>query len=116
MAADLMEVGIVANVVADSVLLHIAVNLGLSRKLLDELECLQDRRAVGSSASQVVHFSSPWRLDERCHEPRDVERMDIVPNLFALVAEDFVFALLKVAFDEVAEEPVQLYSGVVGSG
>lgn len=41
--------------------------------------------------------------------------VDVVADLFALVTEHPIGAALKVAFDKVAEEPVELYPAVVGT-
>ena len=63
-------------------------------------------------------YTSParGRRNERGHEPRHVEGVDVVAHLLALVAEDPVLAPLEVAFDEVAQEPVELDAGVVRPG
>ena len=42
--------------------------------------------------------------------------MDVVADLFPLVSEDAVFFPLEVALHEIAEEAVELDSGVVGPG
>src|SRR5882762_1183736 len=47
------------------------------------------------------------------NEPGNVQRMDVVAHLFALVTEHLVHTSLNVAFHQVAEEAVQLHAAVV---
>src|SRR5271163_1164392 len=110
------EIRIVADMVSDPVLVHIAENLRLSRERFGDLEGLQDGGGVGLAAPEIVHLAGPWGINESGDEPGHVERVDVVPDLFALVAVDIVVPSLQVAFDEVAEEPVKLHARVVGPG
>ena len=109
----LPQVGIVADMVADPVLVHVGVDLRLAGEGFGQLERLEDRGAVGLAAAEVVDLAGAGRLDEGGHEARHVERVDVVAHLLALVAEDLVLAPLEVALDEVAEEAVELDAGVV---
>src|SRR4051812_19604555 len=47
---------------------------------------------------------------------RYVMGMDVVAHLLALVTEYPVLPLFDVAFDQVAQEAMQLYAGVIGPG
>ena len=53
-------------------------------------ERLEDRARIGLAAAEVVDLAAARRLDERGDEARDVERVDVVADLLALVAEDRV--------------------------
>jgi hypothetical protein len=46
-------------------------------------------------------------------KPGDVQRVNVVANLFAFVAVDFVKPTLEVALDQIAEESMQLDSAVI---
>lgn len=42
--------------------------------------------------------------------------MNVIADLFSLVAEDLVFSFFDIGFHEVGQESVELYSGMVGTG
>jgi len=42
--------------------------------------------------------------------------VNVVPDLFAEVAEDAVLATFQVAFDQVTQEAMQFHAGMIGSG
>src|ERR1035441_4962191 len=115
-SADLTQVGGVADVVADPVLVHVRVHLRLAGERFRGLERLEDRGAGGLAAPEVVDLRGAGRPDERGDEPRDIERVDVVADLLPLVSQDLVFAALEVALDQVAQEPVELYARVVRPG
>ena len=48
-------------------------------------------------------------------EARDIAAVNVVADLFALVAEDPVLAPLEVALHQIAEEAVQLHAGMIGA-
>lgn len=94
--------------IPNPVFVDILEDLRFSRKLLGDLEGLPDGAGVGSSTADVVDLGDARRCDEFLDKTGDVVGVDVVADLFALVAEDFVFAPFEVAFDEVGEEPVKL--------
>ena len=116
MRAHFPQIGVVADVVAGAVLVHVGEDLGLAGEFFDDLESLEDRGAVRLTAAEVVNLARARGRDEGRHEARDVERVDVVAHLFALVAENLVFAALEVAFHEVAKKTVELDAGVVRAG
>ena len=116
MGAQFAEVAVVADVVAGAGLVDVGVDLGLACKFFSDLEGLEDGGAVGFAAAEMVDFAGARGRDEGGHEAGDVEGVDIVADLFSFVAEDAVFAALKIAFHEVAEETVEFDARVVGAG
>ncbi len=74
----------------------------------DERERLEDGAAVAASAAEIVDLAAARGRDERLDELRDVERVDVVAHLLALVAEDRVAPAFEIALHEVAQEAVQL--------
>src|SRR5690349_3721248 len=106
MRAHLAEVAVVADVIADAVLFDVAPFHGLSGNALDFAEGLEDGTGISFAAAEVVHLRDPGSLSELEHEAGDILGVDIVADLLALVAEDLVLAILEIALDQVAEEPV----------
>jgi hypothetical protein len=78
----------VAEVVALAVLVDIFVDLFLAANGGGELERFQNAHTVSSAAAQIVGFANPRFFPEFLYKPSDVERVNIVTNQFALVAED----------------------------
>jgi len=112
----LPEVAVVADVVADAVLVNVGVFLCLAGKSLGDLKGLKDGAAVIFTTTEVVDLRDARCLDKSRHKAGDIERVDVVADLFPLVAEDAVFLPLEVALHEVAEESMELDSGVVRPG
>ena len=110
------EVGDVADVVADAVFLEVLKDLWFSGEGFGDLEGFEDGTGVGASAADVVDFAGAWCLDEFADEAGDVVGVDVITDLFALVAEDFVFAADEIALDQVGEEAVEFDAGVIGAG
>ena len=116
MVPHLAQVAVVADVVADAVLVRVDALLALAGQLLDRGKGFQDGAGVALPAAEVVHLCRAGRLGELVDEGSDVLRVDVIAHLLALVAEDLILAALHVAFDEVAQEAVELDAGVVGAG
>lgn len=116
MGFHLPKVAVVADVVADAVLVDIGVLLRLARESLCDLEGFEDGAAVLLTSTEVVDLGDAGCLDEGRHEAGNVEGVNVVANLFPLVTKDAVFLPLKVALHEVAEESMEFDSGVVGPG
>jgi len=68
----------------------------------DFFKSLEDGDAVGAAAAEVVDLAAAGVSDEYRDEAGDVEGMDVVSDLLALVAEDFVLGIREIALDEVA--------------
>ena len=114
--AHFAEVAVVANVVAEAVFGDVSVNLFFAAEFCGEGESFQYRTGVTFPAAHIVNFTHAGGCEELFDESADVEGMDVVADLLARVAENFVFAAFKVAFDEVAEEAVEFDATVVGAG
>ena len=110
------EVAVVADVVADAVLVHIGEGLFLSGEGFGDLEGFEDRAGVLFSTAEVVDLCDARGFAEFPHEAGHILAVDVVAHLLAFVAENFVFASFEVAFHEVAEEAVELDAGVVRAG
>lgn len=104
--AHLAQVAVVADMVADAVLVYVAVNLCLAGEGFGDGERFEDGATVLFAAAEVVDFSNSWRIDEGGHEASDIFTMYVVTDLLAFVAKDFVLAAFKIAFHKVAEEAV----------
>jgi len=110
------EVAVVADVVTDAVLVHIGEGLFFSGVGFCDLEGFEDRAGILFSAAEVVNFRDARGFAEFPHEAGYVLAVDVVAHLFAFVSENLVFTAFEVAFDEVAEESVELHAGVVRAG
>ena len=110
------EVAVVADVVADAVLVHIGENLFLSGEGFCDLEGFEDRAGVLFSTAEVVDFGDARGFAEFPHEAGHILAVDVVAHLLAFVAENLVFAAFEIAFHEVAEEAVEFHAGVVRAG
>src|SRR5581483_3376645 len=81
-----------------------------------QVDRFQNRKAVAAAAAQVVHLArsrAPVILEKQA---RDVPAMNLIANLFALVAPDRVFAAGDGADGDVSEVAVQLDRGVLRAG
>lgn len=116
MAAALGQVRDIANVVPLARLLDVFPAHLPPRNGLDHRKRLEDRAGIAPPAAQVVHLSAPWRSHKYLDEPRHIMRVNVVPHLFALVAENPVRAAGQVHLHQVAQEAVQLDPRVVRAG
>ncbi len=116
MSLHLSQIAVVADVVADAVLIDVGVLLFLAGEFLGDRKGLEDGAAVIFASTEVIDLGHARCLDKGGHEAGDVEGVDVVADLFPLVAEDAVFLPFEVALHEVAEEAMELDSGVVGPG
>lgn len=109
-------VAVVTNVVAYTVLINVGVLLFLAGKLFGDREGLKNRAGVLFPTTEVIDFGHTWGLDEGSHEAGDIKRVDVVTDLFPLIAKDTVFLSLEVALHEIAKEAVQLDAGMIWTG
>ena len=110
------EVAVVADVVADAVLVHIGEGLFLSGEGFGDLEGFEDRAGILFSTAEVVDLRDARGFAEFPHEAGHILAVDVVAHLLAFVAENLVFAAFEIAFHEVAEEAVELDAGMVRAG
>ena len=64
---------------------------------------------------QVVDLADSGIIDELPHKTRHVLGVNVVSDLFSLVAVDLVFAALDIASDQIAQEAVQFDAGMAGA-
>ena len=69
----LAQVAVVADVVADAVLVDVGILLFLTGELLGNRKGLEDGAGVLLTPTEVVDFCNPWSLDESCHEAGDIK-------------------------------------------
>ena len=100
------EVAVVADVVADAVLVHIGEGLFLSGEGFGDLEGFEDRAGILFSTAEVVDLRDARGFAKLPHEAGHILAVDVIAHLLAFVAVDLVFATFEVAFHEVAEEAV----------
>lgn len=115
-AAHFGKIGDVADVVADAVFIDVLEYLGFAGEFLGEFECFPDRARICAAAADVVNLSDAGSLDELLDEAGDIVGVDVIADLLALVAEDFILATFEVAFREVGEEAMKLDATVVRTG
>ena len=116
MAAHFAEIAVIANMIADSILVEVAVDLSLPGEFFGNPEGLENRGGVRFAAAEIVDLADARSSDESGHETRDIERVNVVANLFSFVSENFVLTTLQIAFHEVAEETMELDSRVIRAG
>lgn len=102
--------------VADPVMVHIGINLLLTAEALHQLKRLQYRAGIPFPAAQIIDLTATRSLEESMNEARHVFRMDIIPHLLSLVAEDIVFSPFKIAFHQITQKAVQFYARVIRAG
>ncbi len=106
-SAHFVEVGDVADVVADPVFVEILEDLRLASDAFGDGESFEDGAGVGTAATDVVDLGDAGRGDEGGDELGDVVGVDVVSYLLAFVAEDFVFPAFEVALHEVRQKAMQ---------
>ncbi len=108
MGTHFREIRNVADVVADAVFIDVLIDLRFTGEFLGDVEGFQDGAGIGPPTADVVDFGDAGRGDVGRDELGDVVGVDVVADLFSLVAEDFVLPAFQVAFDQVGKESVQL--------
>ena len=84
MLAHFAEIGVVADVIPDAVLVEVGVNHGLAGELFGNFKGFEDGAGVGLASPDVVDLPYPRCFYEGVHETNDIEAVDVVPNLFSL--------------------------------
>src|SRR5262249_3924412 len=109
----LREIADIAYVISLPVLIHVFVLHLLSAEPFDLRKRFEKRDAVRAPAPDVVHLAAPGGLVERVDERGAVPGVDVVAYLLSLVPVDLVEPPVHVAFDQVAQEAVQLDAAVI---
>src|SRR3982751_6783802 len=84
--AQLAQVADVADMVAAPVLGHVLVPERPAEPRFRHLDALENRRAVPAAAADVVDLAGPRRLNERMQRADDIDGVNLVAHLLALVA------------------------------
>ena len=104
------------DVVADAVVIGVAGVHFASGDFLAQHDCLLHGTVAETAAAHVVGFAAAGGLIEMPERVDQIFRMNIVPYLFALVAEDTVFLAGDGAFHQIGQETVQFGGGMAGAG
>lgn len=102
--------------IADSVDLHVFHRQGAPHQSLELSDRLVHRYAVPPSAADVVDRRDAGRAVEEVEEAAQIERVDVVADLFSLVAVDPISAPLFESLGDVGEKSVQLGGRVTRPG
>ena len=102
--------------IPNTVLVDVLMDLFFSREFLGDLESFPDGAGIGTATADVINFPDAGSFNELLNKAGDVVGVDVVADLFALVAENLVFAAFQVAFDQIGKEAVELDAAVVGPG
>ena len=94
----------------------VGVSLAPAGEAFDEHEGLKDAAGVRLSAPEIVDLAAARVLCELVDEARNIAAVNIVSDLFALVAVDLILAIFEVALHKIAEETVQFHAGVIRTG
>lgn len=96
------QVAVVADVISGAILVYVLPLHLISGDFPGFLECFQNGTRVWLASAQVIDFSYTRIAPELIHEAGDVFRVNVIADLLASIAIDFVFASLHAALDEVA--------------
>src|SRR5260370_16450347 len=91
------EVAVVADVIADPVLVHIARVHGTVGDPLSLSKRFENGAGVSLAAAQVIHLGHAWRLPEFEHEACDVLGVNIIPYLLSPLPVYLIFPPFTVA-------------------
>src|SRR5215471_8122093 len=116
MRADLAQVTDVADMISSAVLLDVFVFHLLARHGSGAVKCFEDRNAVRTAPAAVIGLAAPRILGKSVNEPDQIQLVNSVAHLFALLTKHAIPLTLDVAFDKVAEEPMQLDAAMIRPG
>ena len=110
------EIGNVADMIPFPVFVDISGEHFLAREFFDSGKGFQDGAAVGATSAQVIDLTQARSFKKCGDKTGHIQRVDIVPNLLALISVHVVGLALEIAFHEVGEKAVELDPAVVGAG
>src|SRR5215510_9466826 len=116
MLAKLAHVADPPDVVADAVSLGVGPRELLSGNILTQTNGLQHRTVAEAAAAQIIDLCDPGGLVKLEEGVNQVEAVNIIPDLFSLVAEDSVGGAGHHATHKIGQEPMQLAPRMVGAG
>src|SRR5208283_757942 len=103
---ELGEVGDVADVIADAVLIYIFPIKFFAGHLLDFGDGFKNGNTVFAAPAEVVDLAGAGIGSELLDGPDDIVTVDVVAHLFTLIAEDRIRATGNGHFHQVREESV----------
>ena len=110
------EIGNVADMISFPVFIDVGGEHFLAREFFDSGKGFKNGAAVASASAEIIDLARA-RFFKKCGDKTGhIQRVDIVPNLLALVSVHVVGLALEIAFHEVGEKAVELDPAVVGSG
>ena len=112
MGLEFREIGDVADVVADAVLVDVAPVQFLAGELLSAVDGFDHGDAVLAAATHVVHLPGAGTSGELFDGANDVVAVNVVTDLLALVTEDRVVPACKCLLDQIGEETVKFDAGM----
>jgi len=112
MGLEFGEIGDVADVVADAVLLDIVPVEFLARELFGAFDGFDHGDTVSAAATHVVDLPGAGTSGKLFDSANYVVAVNVVADLFSFVAEDGVAPARESLLDEIGEEAVELDAGV----
>jgi len=110
------EIGNVADVVPFPVFIDVGGEHFLARQFFYPGKGFQDGAAIGTASSEIVDLARAGLFKKCGDKAGHIVRVDVVPDLLALVSVHVVGLALEIAFHEVGEKAVELDPAVVGPG
>ena len=116
MRAHFGEIGNVADMIPFPVFIDVGGEHFLAREFFDSSKGFKNGAAVASASAEIIDLARAWFFKKCSDKASDIERVDVVPDLLALVSVHVVGLALEIAFHEVGEKAVELDSAMVGAG
>ena len=101
--------------VSRAILINVLVFHRLAGYLRNKSESLQYGYRVVTSTTKIVNFAFSRCGDESLDKCHNVVAVYVVSDLLSFVTEYLVGTALDIAFDQIAEEAVELDATVVGT-
>src|SRR5438552_3343841 len=115
MRLHLAQIAVITNVVTNPILFDVPPLHWPARDVCDYSKSFEYGTRVLFTTAEVINLARSRVFPKLEHETRYIFGMNIVPNLLAFIAVYLIFAAVDIAFDQVAEKPVQLDTGVIGT-
>ena len=110
------EIRNVADMIPFPVFVDISGEHFLAREFFDSGKGFQNGATVGAATAEIIDLRRARFLEKCSDKARYIQRVDVVPNLLALVPVHVVGLALEIAFHEVGEKAVKFDPAMVGAG
>jgi hypothetical protein len=110
------EIRNVADMIPFPVFVDISGEHFLAREFFDSSKGFQNGATVGAATAEIIDLRRARFLKKCGDKVGYIQRVDVIPDLLALVSVHVVRLALEIAFHEVGEKAVELDAAVVGSG